>query len=477
MSYTAKEIGLVVQRLDGALRNTLVRKVISPHRGNRICLELRGPGVNYYLQLCVAGLFCSIGRLECKPKAAEIPTSFVMLLRKLNTNCVLSKVQQLNDDRVVAITFERKREKHTLLCELSGRHGNLFLLDRSDVILGSYYPNRSKKRFLVAGQKYQLPLHPPSTSNQMVRADDGPLFDVELLRLYREKENVYSIEQKRAEANRAVKSLLKKTTTLVKNLEADQENALRAEKMKSDAYILQANLHALKRGDNQFNGFDFEGKPVSFGLDSKKSAVENMQSMFEKARRLLRATGQIEDRLLAAMEKLEQFERLKQRVVTADEDELDGILSALSKLNELAVLRAKKRRVDPPKLPYKQFAIFGAHTARVGKSAKDNDALTLRHGKPNDLWLHVRGIPGSHVVVPLGRGEEPSQEVLIDAAHLAVHFSSARGDHHVEVTYTKRKYVQKPKGAAPGSVRLLKEKTFILKCSEERLQSLLSSNK
>ena len=76
----------------------------------------------------------------------------------------------------------------------------------------------------------------------------------------------------------------------------------------------------------------------------------------------------------------------------------------------------------------------------------------------------------------MGRGEDPTSEILIDAAHLAVRFSDARDDDDVEVTYTRRKYVQKPRGAPPGSVRLLKEKTLYLKVDPERLMKLLGRN-
>jgi predicted ribosome quality control (RQC) complex YloA/Tae2 family protein len=81
------------------------------------------------------------------------------------------------------------------------------------------------------------------------------------------------------------------------------------------------------------------------------------------------------------------------------------------------------------------------------------------------------------VVVPLGRGEEPSPELLVDAALLAAHFSDARGDTDVEVTWTRRRYVQKPRGAPPGSVRLLREKTILLEVDPDRLARLLDDRK
>ena len=101
------------------------------------------------------------------------------------------------------------------------------------------------------------------------------------------------------------------------------------------------------------------------------------------------------------------------------------------------------------------------------------DLLTLRHTKPDDLWLHVRNAPGSHVTVPMGRKEDPHPALLVDAAHLAAHFSTLKGSADVEVIYTRRRYVQKQKGAAPGSVRLLREKCIVLRAEPDRIDRLL----
>lgn len=477
MSFTAKEIELVSTRLDAGLSRTVLRKVISPAASNRICLELRGPGVNHYLQICVAPQYCSIGRVDSKPKAAQTPVAFVMLLRKLVENGIVEKIEQRNQDRVVAILLARKETTFTLLCELSGRHGNLFLLDKEDTIVGSYFSNRSNKRNLVAGARYQLPINPPPLDNQRVRMPVDADFDMALMRMYTEMEAEGLETRQRMAAHRAVNALLKKQRLLVKHLEADQQNAQRAVLLQNEAFVLQANLKKVKKGLASFDAVDFEGNGVKISLDPKKTAVENMQAMFNKASRLHRATDQIEHRMLKAMMEEERLVSLQDEVSQGDAQTIADIIATLEKTSPLVVSRARKLKSSPLRLPYRKFVISAAHTARVGKSAKDNDTLTLRHASPNDLWLHVRGLPGSHVVVPMGKGEEPSQDVLVDAAHLAVYYSSAKGDDCVEVTYTQRKYVQKPKGAAHGSVRLLREKTFILKFDNERMGEILRALK
>jgi predicted ribosome quality control (RQC) complex YloA/Tae2 family protein len=159
----------------------------------------------------------------------------------------------------------------------------------------------------------------------------------------------------------------------------------------------------------------------------------------------------------------------------ADSARLEEIRQEIAKrFPKLRRKRSGRRDPVPLRLPFHEIAISGGRSARVGRSAADNDALTLRFARPEDLWLHVRGQKGSHVVVPMGRGEEPSGDILVDAAHLAAHFSDARDQTDVEVIYTRRRHVQKPKGSPPGSVRLLREKTIFLRVDSGRLKRILN---
>jgi predicted ribosome quality control (RQC) complex YloA/Tae2 family protein len=123
--------------------------------------------------------------------------------------------------------------------------------------------------------------------------------------------------------------------------------------------------------------------------------------------------------------------------------------------------------------PYRKFAGWKERSILVGKKAEDNDALTREHARPQDLWLHARGHAGAHVVVALERNEACPEELLLDAAHLAAHFSDARGETMVEVSYTSKRYVRKPRGAAAGKVVLEREKVLMLQMEPARIERLL----
>jgi len=110
----------------------------------------------------------------------------------------------------------------------------------------------------------------------------------------------------------------------------------------------------------------------------------------------------------------------------------------------------------------------------VGRGASDNDELTLHVARPHDLWLHAKGQPGAHVVVRLTKGHEAPAELLVDAAHLAAHFSDARGEAVVDVTYVSRRYVRKRRGSPPGQVQVDREKVLVLRVDGARLASLLA---
>src|SRR5690606_31514716 len=113
--------------------------------------------------------------------------------------------------------------------------------------------------------------------------------------------------------------------------------------------------------------------------------------------------------------------------------------------------------------PYRAFVARSGRRLLVGKGAADNDALTLRVARPHDLWLHAKERTGAHVIVPLDRGHTCPAEDLVDAAHLAAHFSDARDEKVVDVQYAHRRHLRKPKGSPPGFVVVDREKVLVLR--------------
>lgn len=477
MSLNAVEIGLVVLSLKKDLQDAVVRKVMSAEEPNQVVLELRTPGKNHYLQIVGQAGMTRIGRLGTKPKTAQSPHPFVMLLRREMSGLLLQDVRQLGADRVVELCFEAGDRKGSLVCELTSRHANLFWIDLEGLISGSLVPNRSHRRRLVPGYPYVPPAPHADSRTRESRFDAGPQAEEQIEQFYRVRESERQLDADRAFSKRLVNSALKRVRTLAGRLEQDRERAAKAEALTNYGHLLKANLKTCPKGAAEVELVDFEGKSVKIPLDPSLSPVANMQRLFDKAKRLRRAGPFIDERAQKNRSDLEHLEALAEQLETTDSDRLLDICDGLKERFPYLADKVpnSKKASTPERLPYKQFAIATGRPARVGRSAADNDTLTLRFAKPDDLWLHVKGRPGSHVVVPLGRGEDPTPDLLVDAAHLAAHFSTAKKESDVEIIYTRRRYVQKPKGAPAGSVRLLKEKTIMLRVEEKRLARLLGA--
>src|SRR5690606_9412308 len=116
--------------------------------------------------------------------------------------------------------------------------------------------------------------------------------------------------------------------------------------------------------------------------------------------------------------------------------------------------------------PYRLYRTSGGLEVRVGRNARDNDRLTFRESSPNDIWLHAQGVPGSHVILRWSdpEGSPPARD-LEEAAQLSALFSRARTSRFVPVYWTRRKYVRKPRGSAPGVVLPQRVKTLLVEPS------------
>lgn len=106
------------------------------------------------------------------------------------------------------------------------------------------------------------------------------------------------------------------------------------------------------------------------------------------------------------------------------------------------------------------YTLAGGYRVMAGKTDADNDRLSLKIAGPNDWWFHVRGMPGSHVVLVVAEGRQPDRSTLNSAAAIAAYHSKARGGGVVAVSGTLVRHVTKPRGAKPGTVQIRRERIF-----------------
>ena len=200
---------------------------------------------------------------------------------------------------------------------------------------------------------------------------------------------------------------------------------------------------------------------VTIPLDPALRAVENAQRYYDKARRTRQARRHAETRLLDAEQQAAQAAGLLERLRRIDSyAELTKFKKAQA---EALAVFVSGSPGGAERLPFRRFALEGGYEVWVGRNAKQNDALTFRHARKYDLWMHARGVGGSHTVLRLpNRHAQPGRPVLEQAAAIAAYFSKAQGSSLVPVIMAPRKYVRKPKGAPPGAVVVEREEVLLV---------------
>lgn len=118
----------------------------------------------------------------------------------------------------------------------------------------------------------------------------------------------------------------------------------------------------------------------------------------------------------------------------------------------------RDRRPGPPNVW--EYTLPGGYRVMAGKTDLDNDRLSLKVANPDDWWFHVRGMPGSHVLLKSSDGPSPDRSTLNQAAAIAAYHSKARGGGVVAVSGTLARHVTKPSGAKPGTVQIRRERIF-----------------
>jgi predicted ribosome quality control (RQC) complex YloA/Tae2 family protein len=208
---------------------------------------------------------------------------------------------------------------------------------------------------------------------------------------------------------------------------------------------------------------------VTLPLDPAKSALHNMNAYFKKHRKFLTAERELHPRLAHAEK---EVEALRREISSIEEDTWIPPISSGS-----TVLRGKTEsggRSSPQRRrgPFRRFLSTDGLPIFVGRNARENEELTFHLAKSDDLWLHARGAPGSHVVVRLAKGADPPADTLRDAATLALLYSDLKKSGKGDVIYTRRKWVKAAKGQAPGAVLVTHEQSIHVHLDSKRLDAL-----
>jgi predicted ribosome quality control (RQC) complex YloA/Tae2 family protein len=450
--------------------------------GFELVLILSGGGGRPARDKCHLLLSCRPGfaRLSVLPKprkALPTPPGFARYLRAHLEGGRLEEARIANEDRQALLRFAAS----------------------AGILVGSQRPLDETRRDLRGGEPWREPeTRPPDEGED--RFAETP--EEELLRAIEELYSAMEASTRKDLRIQRIAQALKKhrgrLERKLRNLERDAEAAARGPELQRQGELLKSALGSLRPGADQALVKDFEtGAKVSIPLDPALSPAENLQRIFKRARKAGRQAHKAQQQLGEVRGRLEEIDALRSEYGELGE----GGDPSQADLDAFAARPAIRRLLDryfpapteekpaakkkttwkigkteiPPRLRPKRYRTSDGLEIWVGRSDEGNDLLTSRLARGRDLFFHLEGSPGSHVILRTeGRGDPPS-ESLLEAGELAVHFSKQKNATRASVHAAPVKYVSKPSGTKPGLVYVHRGRTIDLRRDPARLKRILDA--
>ena len=273
----------------------------------------------------------------------------------------------------------------------------------------------------------------------------------EMLDYYYKKHNSNdSITQKSSHLKKIVSNKIQRNSNKLSNLTVDLQEAKKRDIYKVYADLISSNMHLINKGMDKITVDNFydDMNPIEIPLNPIKSGNENAQIYYKKFSKLKTREKMITQELPLIKQENEYLLQLLETLERITEyQELSEIKDEMVKIGLIKKSKKKTAKVKPSKP--RHFVTENNVDIFVGKNNYQNDNLTLKQANREDIFVHVKDMPGSHVIM---RNENLIQKDYDVACFLAAYFSSMSKEKYVEVDYTEKKNVKKAKGAKPGMV-------------------------
>jgi predicted ribosome quality control (RQC) complex YloA/Tae2 family protein len=421
--------------------------------------------------------------LAARRAAPKHPSPLANTLRRLVKRARLVGCVAVVGERAFRVDFERGGETASLWIELFGPHANLYLVDTDGIVRATPRGAEAARRDASVGSAF-TPTPAAEASGPAIDPDQA---SARIAALADGAVRTGGGGDPTARARRTLKRGRKKTARRLDEAERALERLAEADAWRHKGELLRASFHLLAPGLASVVVPDYATDPpteVAIELDPNRDPGEQVGLCFQRAKRFERGAEHAERAIEELRPRLAAFDAALAALAALEPgaDPADTLARHADALpapvrEELASATAPqpgpKRKGPPPRVPFRSFTSADGWEIRVGKSARDNDELTLRSARPHDLFLHARASPGSHVIVPTPRGKTVPRDTLLDAAELACVFSDRRDAERNEVDYTPRRYVRKAKGAPAGQVVLERSKTLAIRRDDGRRRRLL----
>lgn len=258
----------------------------------------------------------------------------------------------------------------------------------------------------------------------------------------------------------------KKAAQTLQKISSESTEHDRASEHEIFGRLLMAHLHDLRKGMKSIELQDTLSSPhartITIPLDPALTPVLNAEKYFNRAKKARTAHNDALTRMKSLGVRLSTLRMLHDELAEIQSDEALKQFQQTYKvqLQQAGYLTVKEQENLPP---FRIFTVEGGFQVLAGKSSDNNDMLTTKYAKPNDLWFHCRGSSGSHVVLKMNSAQgEPSKAAIHQAASIAAYYSKMKNTSSVPVAMTEKKFVRKPKGAPAGTVILEREKVIFV---------------
>lgn len=286
---------------------------------------------------------------------------------------------------------------------------------------------------------------------------------------YKDKAERDRVNQQASELIRRVENELEKNRKKLGKQEEELLATENAEEFRQKGELLTTFLHQVPNDQDQVELDNYyTGEKIIISLDKALTPNQNAQRYFKRYQKLKEAVKYLTSLIEETRTTILYLESVETALAQASLTEIAEIREELIQTG--FIRRRQREKIQKRQKPEKYLATDGQTIILVGRNNLQNDELTFKMAKKDELWFHAKDIPGSHVVIT--GNLQPSDEVKTDAAELAAYFSKARLSNLVQVDMIETRKLNKPTGGKPGFVTYTGQKTLRVTPDEEKIKSM-----
>jgi len=289
---------------------------------------------------------------------------------------------------------------------------------------------------------------------------------------YKDKAERDRVKQQASELIRRVENELQKNRHKLKKQEKELLATDNAEEFRQKGELLTTFLHQVPNDQDQviLDNY-YTNQPITIALDKALTPNQNAQRYFKRYQKLKEAVKYLTDLIEETKATILYLESVETVLNQAGLEEIAEIREELIQTG--FIRRRQREKIQKRKKPEQYLASDGKTIIYVGRNNLQNEELTFKMARKEELWFHAKDIPGSHVVI--SGNLDPSDEVKTDAAELAAYFSQGRLSNLVQVDMIEVKKLNKPTGGKPGFVTYTGQKTLRVTPDPEKISSMKKS--